>query len=76
VRQAKLAISCKVKVLVLNSREWVQRPNQPPVSSVAPLAEYSMWLWLQQCEQNRWSVHRELYRSQGTCTSLNLFQHR
>jgi len=40
VRQAKLVISCKVKVLAWNSREWVQRPNQPPVSSVAPLAEY------------------------------------
>ena len=46
VRQAKPVISCKVKVLAWNSREWVQRPNQPPVSSVAPLAEYCVWLQL------------------------------
>lgn len=40
VRQAKLVISCKVKVLAWRTqRNEFIRPNQPPVSSVASPAE-------------------------------------
>ena len=45
VRQVKLVISCKVKVLVWVN-QWIDfiRFNQPPVSSVARLAERCLWL--------------------------------
>jgi hypothetical protein len=50
------------------------RPNQPPVSSVASPAERCQWLRLWQTwTKVRRSVHRELCRSQGICTSLKLF---
>ena len=39
VRQAKLIISYKVKVLVWNSKDRIQRFNPPSVSSVAFVAE-------------------------------------
>ena len=46
VRQVKLVISCKVKVLVwINQRIDFIRFNQPPVSSVARLAERCLWLY-------------------------------
>ena len=74
VRQAKLVISCKVKVLVwINQRSGFVRFNPPPVSSVASPAERCLWLRLRQKRTKvRRSVHRALRRSQGIRTSLQL----
>jgi hypothetical protein len=62
VRQVKLVISCKVKVLVWVN-QWIDfiRFNQPPVSSVARLAERCLWLMATTNVNNSCEAYTEYY---------------